>query len=268
MSSLNRRSALKAGVAGSIGAAALSVIAAPAQASAVEVAAAPAIHPTLAALIDQAFAAANTVRVRPITVDFYSPLSAVNGFAQDAYINVVNRDKAATDQVLKFRIDLPKTAVTETATARWMTRALSSFGYVTEIESGVAGQKSYIWTVDRYLGGVNDNFRNDADMVFGFGDGLSRGGRIKNAIVVTPLTDGAPVLNKIVGETYAADANVVAYYESARSTWRAAGYGYKYGFKSYPGTAITSIAWGESVDSRVAKNDAPSLLSYDHDGIY
>lgn len=272
MVSLNRRSALKSGAAGSLGLVALSAISAPSKAFASEVPPTltdTTINPTLAAMIDQSFASANAKRTGEITIDFFSPLSALNGFAQDAYINVRNNDANPTSHLLEFRVDLPKTDGFRTSSVRWMTRALSSYGSVKEIESGVAGQKSYIWTIDRFLGGASSSYKNYADMVFGFGDGLSRGGRIKNAIIVTPLTDGAPALNKIVGETYASDANVIAYYESARATWRAAGYGYKYGFKMFSSRIpITPIAWGEAVDSRIARNDAPSGLNYDHDGIY
>ncbi|MDY6051211.1 MAG: hypothetical protein SPI83_02200 [Rothia sp. (in: high G+C Gram-positive bacteria)] len=267
MISLNRRSALKATVAGSLSSLALTAL--PSQASAAETSSEPAINRVLAAMIDQAFASSNTVRNGEITVDFFSPLSALDGFAQDAYVNVRNNDQAPTEHLLQFRIDLPKTSVTENSATRWMTRALSSYGKVAEIHSGVAGQKSYIWTIDRFLGGSVSSFKNSADMVFGFGDGLSRSGRIKNAIVVTPLTDGAPDLRSIVGDNYVNDSKVIAYYEAARATWRAAGYGYKYGFKAFSSRVpVTPIAWGESVDSRIALNAAPSGLNYDHNGIY
>lgn len=225
------------------------------------------VSATSQAQIDAAFASNRTTYSQPVLFSFYQAFSAGDGFAQDVYINIDNYDAKDIPDRLAFQIVIKKVDGFATHQQRLITRALSSFGTVPfQTRDHEIGEDTYQWNLRGPLLGTDHN--NRADAVIGFGGGITTVGRIKNALVITPLNYGAPALADIVGSDAAQDSGVQAYYRQALAAWSAAGYGYKYAYRNQYNGTIVPVSFGQAIDSRDAGNDCPSVLQYDFNGIF
>lgn len=243
------------------------------------------------AQVEQAFADAqrcaeasyycNGQPARP-EINFYQPPGSLNGYVQDAYVNVKNLSGCNITFSQQFPLQLSIQVRNNNVvnnTGRAIGRVLTSWGDRTWDSYNIANQPvgsvnhNLTWTFygsDPLPGnGLGDN---EADLVIGFNDGIAGLRRWNDYITVTPLqSTRAPTMASIGIDQN--DPACVQRYNELLSQWKV-----PFDFVSWgplnpdtyqPGTNWMPVQPGQTVDSRVTGNGpwGGGLAAY-RDGIF
>ena len=130
-------------------------------------------------------ASAQTSLPAPLAADFYQPLYNLPGTATDVYVRVWTTGTTGFRLSTPISLQIDLLHYSGPDARRWTTRALSSFGTVTELNTPTRGTtRSFQWTL---AAGTTISIAPSpsANAVFGISDGITGAGRQSSYMRVT-----------------------------------------------------------------------------------